>query len=240
MDYDFPVKLEGINTETGLSIPGKKAIVRTDTSEVLCLVSSNIKLKTHKSIVEDAEKLFLGFGHHDKTIFLDGANLTIRIAGTFKQSVAKLGDGTDIRMLILVEHSYNVIKPNPIVYIGGFVKKHNTWFINPNPVIVSNTRIAKSWEREFSKWSSWESCLLDYEKAVSMVKRGIPGVLNLDHTSYVIGQLRPNIEDKVSVWNVYYSIVRAISLERFSSNDTKLKKIKELHRYINIKFYVLT
>ena len=252
MNYDFPVQLEGVKTESGLSVPGKKAVVRTDTGKVLCLVGDSIrKLKTHKSTVEDADALFMGLGSYDKTVFLDKSDLVIRVVGVFKDTVAELASGTDIRMLVMVEHSYEVINHNPIVYVGGFVKKHNTWFVNPVPATklykdsakedywnnLVDTRIIKKWEKELGSWCCWDSCPVSYEKAVSMIRSGLPGILNRDKTSHVIRRLCPNAEDEVSVWNMYYSIARAIVSESFSSHETKLKKIKDLHAYINKKFH---
>lgn len=46
-DYEFPVEEHQVHTDTGLVVPGMRAIVRGDTNDVLGTVKSNYKLLTH-------------------------------------------------------------------------------------------------------------------------------------------------------------------------------------------------
>ena len=253
MDYTFPVCIEGIKTETGLSVPGKKALVRTDTSKVLCLVSDKIRqIKTHKETVEEAEKLFSGFGPYKIQVFLSKGDLIVRVVGIFKDIITVLANGVEIQKLLMVEHTYETIDMHPTVYVGGFIKKSNTWFVNPTPVTkliagsedvywsnLADNRINKRWEQAISKWGCWDSCCISYERAVAMIRSGIPGILTQEKNPYVIKRLKTNVDDDVSIWDLYYTIARAILSEEFSSIGTKLKKIKELSNYIDKKFHTI-
>lgn len=54
--YDFPVEFETVKTQSGIVVPGKRAVVRTDTKKVLGVVGSDYKIIQNKDILNQIEK----------------------------------------------------------------------------------------------------------------------------------------------------------------------------------------
>jgi len=54
--FDFPVEFQRVKTASGILVPNKRAIVRTDTKKVLGVVGSDYKIVRNRDVIQQIEK----------------------------------------------------------------------------------------------------------------------------------------------------------------------------------------
>jgi hypothetical protein len=119
----FPVEERKLIVQGGAVIPHKKAIVRSDTNQVLGIVSDRYKLVKHEEVigcVNDALKE-IGMKETERSLCHNGANLFIKYRGNGEYSKeVKVGD--IVRFGLEIFNSYNSSMPVGVVLIAERLK----------------------------------------------------------------------------------------------------------------------
>lgn len=126
MEEFFPVAEKKVIVEGGKIIPDKKAIVRTDTNEVLGIVSNQYRLVRHEEVLNSVNRVFddLSLKESKKYFCARGAIMFSRFFGNGKYSKeVKVGD--IVRFGIEVFNSYNGRLPVGLILIGERLKCSN-------------------------------------------------------------------------------------------------------------------
>lgn len=105
--YDFPVDFEDMKTKSGIIIPGRRAVVRTDTKRVLGVVGSDYKIIPNKELLSQIEKtLPVALGTRHIHITDEGKYMFARYMSPKIKSVT-VAKGDVIQFGVEIFNSYN-------------------------------------------------------------------------------------------------------------------------------------
>ena len=97
-EYDFPISEQPIATNSGIVIPDRRAIVRTDTNQILGMVGSNYKVLSHKDALEPIIDGLQNRGFETfqrTTLTQNGARMFANIYFPNKEREIKIGKSND-------------------------------------------------------------------------------------------------------------------------------------------------
>lgn len=104
----FPIAEERVVTASGLDVPKTKAIVRTDTDEVLSVVSDSYYTLKHKDAITEAEGALDVFGERELVKVKSTRNgARIYVEYLFPETKVDIGDGDDICLRLIATNSYD-------------------------------------------------------------------------------------------------------------------------------------
>ena len=105
-DYDFPVELQRITTQSSnLAIPNRLAVVRTDTLQTIGVVSKKYTLLPHAEVIDTLRETLKGQEVEEKILLThNGARMYLEM--TLPEITLKV-DGDMIAMRLVVSNSYD-------------------------------------------------------------------------------------------------------------------------------------
>ena len=110
-DYDFPVELKPIfalreGHISGISIEGRRAVVRMDTNKVIGIVSDKYQLLRHGEVIESFNKAFEGMDFVSNFVIKNnGSRMFARYS--FPNNRIEVREGDFISMQLIVKNSYD-------------------------------------------------------------------------------------------------------------------------------------
>lgn len=120
----FDVREEGMKTDSGKLVKGKKAIVRVDTGEVLGLVSKKYKLVKHQEVINSVNRLTEEFEIEDSQLNLckSGSVMFVKLITnvSFEPEV-----GDVVKFGLQIYNSYNGVLPVGVLLIAYRLKCKN-------------------------------------------------------------------------------------------------------------------
>jgi len=234
-DYKFPVEFQPIKTEQGLSIPSKFALVRSDTKDVLSVVTDKYKLLKHEDVIDSFRNALHGIGADEKIVLkTNGAQLFATYKLNEEFEVAK---NDKLNMQFIVRNSYNYTSSLQII-LGAF------------RLVCSNGMIVGKQFISFSQRHIGENTLIDkkvlgetIDKLTLDFKSSLPQISKMIKTSlktapkalfnpktiripsYLLeeAELKYSGEDR-SVWGFYNALTWAITHKM--SEENALQKVE--------------
>lgn len=115
-NYNFPVELQPIYVGNDYRlVEGRKAVVRTDTSKTLGIVSNGYGLVKHEAVIDAFREAGKKFGVEEKIgLTNDGGNLFYEMLFPKVETEVKKGDIVRLRMII--KNSYNGLNSLNIMF----------------------------------------------------------------------------------------------------------------------------
>jgi len=105
-NYNFPVELQPIYFGKNIEIPGRRAVVRTDTNTPLGVVSDGYGLIKHEAVIDAFREAGKKYNVKESiTLLNDGAHLYYQML--FPKVEMEIAKGDIIQMMITVKNSYN-------------------------------------------------------------------------------------------------------------------------------------
>lgn len=115
--YDFPVAFQGIQTDKGIKLPKRLAVVRTDTKQALGIVSDKYSHLPHSEVVDGFREALKGQKFEEKiSLGKNGARLFY--TATFKSVSVEVKKGDIVGMQITAQNSYDGSKTLQFTFGG--------------------------------------------------------------------------------------------------------------------------
>ena len=107
LSWNFPIELQDLKTTSGAVAPRTKAIVRTDTNEVLSAVSTRYKPVLYEDIIRKARIFTSSFGKPTERVLVgrNGASMNAEYTYMDRQLAVAKGDALGLR--VYIGNSYN-------------------------------------------------------------------------------------------------------------------------------------
>ncbi len=104
--HDFPVELSKIATLPGSEVKGKRAVVRTDTGDVLGIVSDKYQIVKHSEVIGSFRKLLKGINYSEKIKMMNnGAHMFAQFK--IDDTKIEVQKGDIVSLQFVVKNSYD-------------------------------------------------------------------------------------------------------------------------------------